>query len=174
MDLNFDGALGRLGDVPATYRHHQRLLTPAPPQWIDGGDAAVVLKWYRLAREDTPGPAQLCRRARDHVAVEVARGALTFPYGMGFVVLHHSDPLDYLIVGSWRANQELWETLFIQDARVDDAFQRAQPGENAPTLCVWELAPVWHEREVWVRYLESPRDVAARRAWLDDLRHGWV
>ncbi|MBA2276845.1 MAG: hypothetical protein H0W06_03695 [Chloroflexia bacterium] len=166
--------LVEVGDVPDSYRHHARQLTPGPPHYLAGNRGRAVLKWYLLAREDDPVPAACLDEARDRVAMEFARGTLLVPYGMGFVVLHHSTPLDYLIVGAWRAHQELWETLYVRDARDGSAFQRMRPGENAPTLCVWELAPVWHEREAWVRYLESPRDLAARRAWLDDVLHGQV
>ncbi len=166
--------LVEVGDVPDSYRHYARQLTTGPPQHLAGDRARAVLKWYLLAREDDPVPDACLGQAREQVAAEVERGTLSLQYGMGFVVLHHSTPLDYLIVGAWRAHQELWETLYVRDARDGFDFQRVRPGENAPTLCVWELAPVWHEREAWVRYLESPRDLAARRAWLDDVLHGQV
>ena len=41
-------------------------------------------------------------------------------------------------------------------------------GAHKPTLCVWELVPVWHEQGAWVRFLASPRDETAARAWLAD------
>jgi hypothetical protein len=41
-------------------------------------------------------------------------------------------------------------------------------------MCVWELGPALHEREAWVRYLYSARDVAARRAYLADVYSGMV
>ncbi len=39
---------------------------------------------------------------------------------------------------------------------------------HKPTFCVWELAPVWHEQQAWVRFLKSARDEAAAQAWLGD------
>ncbi len=95
-------------------------------------------------------------------------------YGLGFVVLHHSTVLDYLIVGAWRSNQELWTTHYSRDATGDGPFQPVRPGVDASTLCVWEMAPVWHEREAWVRYLDSPRALADRRDWLGDVLRGEV
>lgn len=114
------------------------------------------------------------RRARAWLADEAATGALGLGYGLGFVVLPASDPLSYLIVGVWRDHQELWETLYVRDPARGPGFERVQPGEDAPTLCVWELAPVWHEREAWVRYLRSARDAPAKRAYLADRLAGPV
>jgi hypothetical protein len=42
------------------------------------------------------------------------------------------------------------------------------------TYCVWELAPIWHERHAWVRFLSSERDVAAKQAYLEDQFSGLV
>jgi hypothetical protein len=39
---------------------------------------------------------------------------------------------------------------------------------------VWELGPVWHERNAWVRFLSSARDDAAKQAYLDDRFAGEV
>ena len=44
---------------------------------------------------------------------------------------------------------------------------RARAGTRAP-YCVWELGPVWHEQQAWVRFLTSSRDAAAQQAYLDD------
>ena len=43
---------------------------------------------------------------------------------------------------------------------------------HKPTFCVWELAPVWHEQQAWVRFLKSARDEAAAQAWLADCSAG--
>ena len=40
--------------------------------------------------------------------------------------------------------------------------------------CVWELGPVWHEKEAWVRFLNSQRDDAAERVYLEDRFAGTV
>lgn len=158
-----------LGRVPASYQHHHRLVEPGPDVVL----AQAWLKWYTVRRQDTIILPESDRRARDTVCEAVEHGEVRLDYGLGFVVLHVSDPLTYLIVGAWRANQELWETLFIRQAG-QETFARARPGGDAPTLCVWEMAPVWHERQAWVRYLESTRDGTSLQDWRDDRLRGLV
>lgn len=165
-----DVQLAAVGDVPASYRHHQRLVTPLPPQATGG----AVLKWSAVALPHAPVTPELEATARALVAAELADGRFDFPYGMGFVVLHHSDELDYVIVASWRSHQELWISVYNRDAGTDKPFVAVEPGTHSPVMCAWELAPAWHERDAWVRYLESARDVPARRAWLDDQLAGLV
>lgn len=161
--------LTQLGQVSASYQHHQRLVEPGADVVVPG----ARLKWYTVQRPDMTVPSETDRQARQTVQTALERGEVRPDYGLGVVILHLSDPLSYLIVGAWRANQELWETLFIRQAG-QDVFEPARPGVDAPTLCVWELAPVWHERQAWVRYLESKRDERSVRAFLDDRLQGLV
>jgi hypothetical protein len=162
--------LAALGNVPATYQHHQRVVEPGPPLVLPG----AMLKWYDLHPAGQPAPPAFKQAARDYLANEAVAGRLELGYGLAFAILHYSDPLAYLIVGAWRDHQELWETLFIRDLTRPGDFQYVVPGLSAPTLCVWELAPVWHERQVWTQYLYSPRDTAAKRAYLADQLRGQV
>jgi hypothetical protein len=37
---------------------------------------------------------------------------------------------------------------------------------------VWELTPIWHERNAWTRYLFSDRDLTAKRTFLEDTLTG--
>jgi len=74
----------------------------------------------------------------------------------------------FLLVSTWRHSNEIWETVFYKngDAMPDFApFPR--DGAHKPCFCVWELAPVWHEKEAWTRFLTSARDEArsARCGW---------
>lgn len=162
--------LAALGNVDPGYRHHARLVEPDDPLRLPG----AILKWYDLRRTEVPLPDQVKPAARAFLRAEAAAGRLELGNGLGFVVLHVSDARSYLIVGAWRDNQELWETLFVRDHAGEGAFMRRQSGVDAPTLCVWELAPVWHEREAWVRYLHARRDEAAKRAYLGDHLAGLV
>lgn len=162
--------LSSLGNVPLSYQHHDRLISAGAPLILP----RAFLKWYELRHTGDSIPRDLAAEARSFLAQEVSAGRIDFDYGLGFVVLHYSPPLTYLIVGSWRSNQELWETLFITDLRQDEPFRRVVPGENAPTLCVWELAPVWHERQAWSRFLYSARDAPAKKTWMSDYLTGTV
>lgn len=164
--------LARFGHVPATYRHHARVVTP-------GDDVALphgLLKWYEIRRGEAIIPRAFIRDARAFIHAEAETGALDLGYGLGFVILHYADARAYLIVCVWRHTNELWETLYTHDltSANDGGFQRVRPSVDAPALCVWELAPAWHEREAWVRYLSSARDIDAKRAYLDDRLTGMV
>jgi hypothetical protein len=94
--------------------------------------------------------------------------------GLGFVILHQCGTQFYfLIVNTWRGNNELWETVFYKDGEAMPDFALwPRDGVHKPAFCVWELMPVWHENKSWERFLVSARDEAAARVWLDDLYAG--
>ena len=46
--------------------------------------------------------------------------------------------------------------------------------EHKPTFCVWELGPVWHEQQAWIRFLRSERGPEDEQAYLEDSYHGVV
>ena len=94
--------------------------------------------------------------------------------GFGFVILHRCGESFYFLVAvTWRNENEMWETIWYKDGDTMPEFKelpRADP--HKITLCVWELAPVWHERQSWVRFLVSKRDLVAADQWLNDLYRG--
>ena len=49
-----------------------------------------------------------------------------------------------------------------------------RPGPHLPTFYVWEMGAVAHESLAWSRYLRSPRDAAAREAWMADQYQGAI
>ena len=93
------------------------------------------------------------------------------------MILHRcgSEGFHFLLVGTWRNDNELWETVLAKHADSDPGFGPwvVEDGHR-PTFCVWELGVVAHERLAWARYLRSARDDGARRAYLDDLLEGEV
>jgi hypothetical protein len=147
--------------VDASYRHAPKRVTPGEPIATDG----ALLKWYELHPADRPVPAELAERARGAVATAAA-GAR----GLGFVILHRCGGNFYfLIVCTWRNSNEVWQTVLYKDGdAMADFALFPRDGAHKPTLCVWELVPVWHEQGAWVRFLASPRDETAARAWLAD------
>src|SRR4051794_25958376 len=93
--------------VRGTYRH--------APKWITPGDMAIpngaVLKWYALHPKEEPVPNEIDRLARAYL-VQTALEAK----GLGFVILHRcSNDFYFLIVNTWRGNNELWETVFYKN-----------------------------------------------------------
>lgn len=163
--------LNALGNVPTSYRHHQRLVTPAEPLVIPG----VVLKCYTLRPHGVEMPEGLTEVARATVRRELEAGQIDTGYGLGFVVIHDCNPITYLIVGIWKSHNELWESIYLHDREGSARFEPfPRTGRDMPMACVWELAPIWHERGAWVRYLESTRDEPAKRAFLADMLSGSV
>lgn len=151
--------------IAPDYRHAPKRATPG--EAIER--AGAFLKWYAVYPDDRPVPAELTQRARSYLG-KVSLEAR----GLGFVILHRcGNDFYFLIVNTWRNNNELWETVFYKngDAMADFApFSRE--AMHKPTFCVWELAPVLHETKAWERFLKSPRDEPAAQIWLDDCYAG--
>lgn len=157
--------------VNAAYQHAPKHVTPGESVKTNG----AFLKWYRLAPEEQPVPDEIDRLARSYRA----RTALSEPdwhlaKGLGFVILHRcGHDFYFLIVCTWRGNNEVWQTVFYKDGEAMADFALwPREGMHKPTYCLWELAPVWHEKVAWERFLFSARDEAAAQTWLRDLYAG--
>ena len=119
--------------VARQYRHAPKQVTPGDLIETE----STVLKWYSLFSEGQPVPADIERLARSYLA----RTALEAK-GLGFVILHRcGNDFYFLIVSTWRGNNEVWETVFYKDgdAMADFALW-PRDGMHKPTFCVWELA----------------------------------
>lgn len=151
--------------IAQNYQHAPKRVTPGDAIKTNG----VVLKWYALYPEDRPVPDEIDRLARSYLA----RTALEAK-GLGFVILHRcGNDFYFLIVNTWRGNNEVWETVFYKDGEAMADFALwPRDGMHKPTYCVWELAPVWHEKESWERFLMSARDETAAQVWQRDLYAG--
>ena len=118
-----------------------RLLRPRP------GRAEVV-------RDRTGGPAGATAdpRARRSARLRSAGAdGLRLRHELGFVILHRCGADFYfLIVSTWRNDNELWSTVWAKNGDEDPAF-RSWPTDvgTIPTFCVWELAAVCFERRAW-------------------------
>jgi hypothetical protein len=88
--------------------------------------------------------------------------------GFGFVILHRcNNDFYFLIVSTWRGNNELWETVFYKNGdKMADFALFPRDGQHKGTYCVWEMQPMWHERAAWETFLNSTRDEKAAKAWL--------
>lgn len=148
-----------------SYRHGPKHVTPGEAVETNG----VVLKWYRLATEEHPVPDEIDRLARDYLTSTQLEAK-----GLGFVILHRcGEAFYFLIVNTWRGNNECWETVFYKDGETMTDFALwPRDGMHKPAFCVWELMPVWHETKAWERFLLSTRDEAAANLWSRDLYAG--
>ncbi len=158
--------------VAPEYRHEPKHARPAPS--IALGEA--VLKWYDVAPADDPVPAEVRTLARRSLAEATLLGELRIGDGLGFVILHRcGDGFHFLLVQTWRNDNELWETVWAKHDDADPGFHPWVVEEgHRPTFCVWELGVVAHERLAWAEYLGSERDAAARRAYVGDVFEGPV
>ena len=160
------------GEVAPSYVHITKLIQPASP--LELGD--VVLKWYDIAPAGTPVPDEIRELAREALTAASTAGALALPGDLGFIILHRCGTGFYfLLVSTWRNDNELWETVWAKAGEDDPGF-RPWPvaGTHRPTFCVWELGAVWHEQQAWSSYLRSRRDAAARQAYLESCYEGAV
>ncbi len=156
------------GQVRREYRHITKLIEPGPSLAV--GNA--LLKWYEIAPEDEPVPAELGELAR----AELRSGALDLGGDLGFAILHRCGKSFYfLLVSTWRNDNELWETVWAKNGEEERTFKPWPiEGTHRPTFCVWELGAVWHEQQAWSTYLRSRRDEEAKQAYLEDAYTGVV
>lgn len=62
----------------------------------------------------------------------------------------------FLMLCTWRENNELWKTVFFLEAdRMEDFVLFPQDEPHKGTFCVWEMAVVSHETKAWTTYLLS-------------------
>lgn len=151
--------------VDPGYQHAPKRVTPG--ETLQPKDA--LLKWYAVHPDGGNVPEEITQLARQYFSNNAIEAR-----GLGFVILHRcGKDFYFLIVCTWRNNNELWETVFYKngDAMADFApFSR--DSSHKPTFCVWELVPVIHEKQVWESFLKSSRDEAAAQAWLRDCYSG--
>lgn len=154
------------------YRHVSKVARPQSSLTL----RSTVLKWYEIAPADAPVPLVVRALARRSLRDATKSGALRLSGDFGFVILHRcGEDFYFLLVSTWQNDNELWETVWAKDGAEALSFSPWQvEGTHRPTFCVWELGAVCHERRAWSEYLCSPRDEAARRAYLGSSYEGEV
>lgn len=162
--------LSAVGGISPAYQHVEKVATV-------GDDLALptaYLKWYDIRRSTDSLPPSVIAESRAFLRAEFAVRRLRIAGRFGFVESHLCGTALLLLVFTWNNENELWETAYSKDLSVPSTFAPFEPrdGQHHAMNCVWELAPIWHERQAWTRYLLSPRDDAAKRAYLADRYSG--
>ncbi len=152
------------GGIPSQYVHHRREVRPGEPLVLERG----VLKWYEVFRHGEEPKRDLDATARAAVSDLALGGSFPLQHGVGFVIVHHSTVSDYLVACCWHQTQELWHAILIRPADGSAGFRQEWPSRTSGSFCVWEMAPMWHERNAWERYLLSSREDDAMDAYLND------
>lgn len=158
--------LSALGAITAEYQHYDKHVESGADLSLPG----AYLKWYDIHRTPAGMPPALIQESRAYLLAEATTGNLRFTNQLGFIELHHCVTVAFLLVCSWNNDNELWMAQYVKDLENGGGFRPVEMREGAsrPIYCVWELAPVWHERQAWRRYLCSARDEDAQRAYLAD------
>ena len=116
------GTLAGLGNIPAEYRHSEKLITPGPDLALPGS----YLKWYDVRLPEVEIPAELAAEGRQFLADEVAAGRLAIDGELGFVICHRcGESFYFLLVCTWRNQNEMWESVYAQDLA---GRRRVRPG----------------------------------------------
>ncbi len=128
----------------------------------------------RYLSPDEPIAAAQIAESCAFVASEAER--LQFVQELGFVLLHRAGPVLLLLITSWRNTNEIWESAYVKEvAAQEQGYTLIEyPQSHRATFCVWELAPIWHERQAWMRLLSSVRDEQAKLAYINDRFSGLV
>jgi hypothetical protein len=163
--------LDRIDNVSEDYRHISKLITP-------GDDVALPdahLKWYDVRKPERVIPDEVQADARAFLKAETESGRLAISGELGFTLLHLcGDSFFFLIVCTWRNNNEMWETVYAKDTKDGGPFKLVPQDTHMEVICVWELGAVVHEQQAWTRYLRSARDHDAKVAYIEDRFSGSV
>jgi hypothetical protein len=89
-------------------------------------------------------------------AKRITRPALPPPHaggnhGVGWLGVHDGRGANFAFLDWWADENELHHHVWIAPGDKPTSFAPA-PGNN-PSVCVWDLAVQWHEREAWVRHI---------------------
>jgi hypothetical protein len=158
--------LDAIAGVRASYEHVAKVVHPGPVASVSGG----LLKWYEIATAAGPVADEVSALARDALPLV----APDLSGELGFVILHRcGESFYFLLVSTWRNENELWETVWAKPGEHEPAFQPWPLADgHHPTFCVWELRAVCHEQAAWTRFLRSHRRAGDIDAYVDDTYAG--
>jgi len=162
--------LDRLGKVvPEGYDYSKKLVTPGQ----DLSLPRAYLKWYEIRSPEREISQAQAAESRAFVEAEVER--LKIKDELGFVLLHRAGSFLLLLLITWRNTNEMWLSPYVKDLTRTEGYQPLLFEEShRGTYCVWELGPIWHERNAWVRFISSSRDEQAKLAYVNDRFSGMV
>lgn len=124
------------------------------------------LKWYDIALPEVD-LSLTSEDARAWLNALIAAGNAPFHDEVGFVEVHYCTDVVFLIVSTWRHENELWQSAWVQELNVGPQWQPVtrSDGAHRPVFCVWELIAVGFERDAWTNFLRSKRDESNLQAY---------
>ena len=108
---------------------------------------------WELKRYSVSHTGQVFDEARFSGGVALARAVLPQPArtaerpGVGFLVLHQGNGIDYTVLAWWDRENELPLRVFVCERPGSNAWRAARDSES---ICVWDLQVIWAEREAYV------------------------
>ena len=157
--------------VPEGYNYYKKKFSPGKPVHIQN----ALLKWYNLYPVNNAITDEQVREAKTFLKSEAESGILNLKGELGFAILHRAGDYLLLLVSTWRQTNEIWETSFWKKLSEPDSYVPFKfKDDHKATYCVWELGAVWHERNAWVRFIESNRDEKAKLNYINDMFEGEV
>ncbi len=109
-------------------------------------DEAGFEEGLKLAADDLPRPAIDAHRP-----------------GVGFVIFHQGDGVQYLVLCWWDRENELPLKVWARYSENDTAWRPAKGGES---VCVWDLEVIGHERIAYVETILDKPDTPEIEAYL--------
>ncbi|HSD62159.1 MAG TPA: hypothetical protein VLB50_00110 [Ignavibacteriaceae bacterium] len=165
-------SISDLGNIiPEGYKYYQKKIMPGHLLNLPGG----ALKWYELYPPDIEIKQKQIIEARAFLEAEAKTGKLKLDGELGFVILHRAGEYLLLLLTTWRNTNEMWESVYLKNISQPDSYSALKFENNHKgTYCVWELGIIWHERNAWVRFIESARDDAAKQDYLNNMFSGMI
>lgn len=88
--------------------------------------------------------------------------------GLGFLVVHDTPTLCYVLVHWWAERNEVHQRVYSAPAQVPETLR---PHSSPAIGCVWELAVVDFERRAWLTHILSPSEGPDVAAYLNEELH---
>ncbi|EOV9617691.1 hypothetical protein ACN5LY_002270 [Cronobacter dublinensis] len=131
------------------------------------------LKIYRIASQEQAG-VPLPDRDRQRALLREALREDRWPtdHQIGFAIFHFANDGAYLLVSSWCDANMLRHRVFMISPQ-----GRLEPLDASRIIaCVWELAIVWHERNLWIQeaMAQTAYSAAGVQRYLTQGYEGWV
>ena len=125
---------------------------PYKPRQIEPLGLTTTEGW-RLKRYSVCAEGLQFDAGRFGAGIELATKALPQPaqtaerVGVGFLILHQGNGIDYTVLGWWDRENELPILVFVCD---QPGTNRWRPARGSESVCVWDLQVIWSEREAYV------------------------
>jgi len=140
-------------NLPAFAPFVKRLVQPLQPLEF----ADWRLKVHGINAEGRNLDAMLVDAARLAAQDILPRPGASPPqrYGVGFMIIHAANDVDFVLVCWWGAQNELFlRVLTAPPGRPQQLRQHSNM--ESSIACVWDLAVLWSEREAWTKYMMRP------------------